>query len=157
MISSSPSRMMHGCRGKCQKVFGGVERGSGKLFLVAVHNRTKETLLALIKEWIRPRRTVDSDCWKSYDCLAEENYVHLTVNHSYCFVDLVTQWHTNTIESVWRHIKASLPVYNRQTDFCFYLAEFMFRASCQEKKVDVFTTFLELVRKRDWTDFTYGR
>ncbi|GFT20380.1 DDE_Tnp_IS1595 domain-containing protein [Trichonephila clavipes] len=83
-----------------QRVFGEVEKGSGKLFLVAVHNRPKETLLALIKEWIRPGTTIYSDCWKSYDCLAEENYVHLTVNHSYCFIDPVTQWHTNTIESV---------------------------------------------------------
>ncbi|GFT20377.1 uncharacterized protein TNCV_4963981 [Trichonephila clavipes] len=30
------------------------------------------------------------------------------------------------------------------------------QASCQEKKVYVFTTFLELVRECDWTDFTYG-
>ncbi|GFU38789.1 hypothetical protein TNCV_4545141, partial [Trichonephila clavipes] len=28
--------------------------------------------------------------------------------------------------------------------------------ACQEKEIDVFTTFLELVRERDWTDFTDG-
>ncbi|GFQ77052.1 DDE_Tnp_IS1595 domain-containing protein [Trichonephila clavata] len=77
-------------------IFGGVERGSGKLFFLAVHDQTKETLLALIKEWIRPRATIYSDCWKPYDCLAGENYVHLMVNRSYCFVDHVTQCLTNT-------------------------------------------------------------
>ncbi|GFT08100.1 DDE_Tnp_IS1595 domain-containing protein [Nephila pilipes] len=66
-----------GHRVEGQWVFGGVERGSGKLFLVAVHVRTKETLLSLIKEWIKPGTTIYSDCWKSYDCLADEDYEHL--------------------------------------------------------------------------------
>ena len=28
-----------------------------------------------------------SDCWKAYNCLNNKGYVHLTVNHSYNFVD----------------------------------------------------------------------
>ncbi|GFS54292.1 DDE_Tnp_IS1595 domain-containing protein [Trichonephila clavipes] len=47
-----------------QWVFGGVERGTGKMFLVAAHNRTKETLMALIQEWIKPGTTIYSDCWE---------------------------------------------------------------------------------------------
>ncbi|GFT58801.1 hypothetical protein NPIL_504661 [Nephila pilipes] len=52
--------------------------------------------------------------------------------------------------------KASLPTYNRKYDFKFYLGEFLFRASCEEKGIDTFNTFLELVRKIDWTNFTYA-
>jgi hypothetical protein len=37
-----------------QWVFGGLERGSGKCFLVPVETRDAETLMALIKEWILP-------------------------------------------------------------------------------------------------------
>jgi len=41
--------------------------------------RKSETLLALITEWILPGTTIISDCWRSYDCLEDEGYVHLKV------------------------------------------------------------------------------
>ncbi|GFX30957.1 DDE_Tnp_IS1595 domain-containing protein [Trichonephila clavipes] len=83
-----------------QWVFGGVERGTDKMFLVAAHNRTKETVMALIQEWIKPGTTIYSDCWKSYATLGQVDYNHLTVNHSLNFVDPVTNCHTNIIEKV---------------------------------------------------------
>ncbi|GFU20937.1 DDE_Tnp_IS1595 domain-containing protein [Nephila pilipes] len=36
------------------------------------------------------------------------------------------------------------------------MGEFLFRASYEEKGIDTFNTFLELVRKIDWTNFTYA-
>jgi len=68
-------------------IFGGYERGSKKIFILPVEDRTEQTLLACIKEWIVPGTTVVSDCWKSYNCLNSEGFQHLTVNHSYNFVD----------------------------------------------------------------------
>ncbi|KZS20891.1 Uncharacterized protein APZ42_012306 [Daphnia magna] len=50
-------------------VFGGVERGSGKCFLVTVIDRSANTLLEVTKECILPRSIIISDCWKSYDKL----------------------------------------------------------------------------------------
>lgn len=47
-----------------QWVFGGVERGTNKCFLVLVEKRDKTTLLNIIKEWILPGTTIISDCWK---------------------------------------------------------------------------------------------
>ncbi|GFQ64168.1 DDE_Tnp_IS1595 domain-containing protein [Trichonephila clavata] len=44
-----------------QWVFGGVERETGRCFLVAVHDRTAETLLGLIESWIEPGKTFISD------------------------------------------------------------------------------------------------
>ncbi|KYM95849.1 hypothetical protein ALC62_13500 [Cyphomyrmex costatus] len=72
---------------KGQWIFGGYEQVSKKVFVVPVENRTEQTLLAIIKEWILPGTTIVSDCWKSYDCLNNEGFQHLTVNHSYNFVD----------------------------------------------------------------------
>ncbi|XP_011345294.1 uncharacterized protein LOC105283873 isoform X2 [Ooceraea biroi] len=63
-------------------IFGGYERESGKIFLVPVPDCTGETLLGVIKEWILPGTTIMSDCWKSYNCLNNEGFQHLTVNHS---------------------------------------------------------------------------
>ncbi|GFT39633.1 DDE_Tnp_IS1595 domain-containing protein [Trichonephila clavipes] len=138
-----------------QWVFGGVERGPGKIFLVAVHNRTKETLIGLIQEWNKPGTTIYSVCWKSYATLGQVGYNHLTVNHSLNFVDPVTNCHTNTIESMWNHLKNTLPTYNRKRDFSFYLASFLYRISCKEEKVDAFNLFLEIVKK-DWENFQYS-
>jgi transposase-like protein len=72
---------------KGQWIFGGYERESKKIFVVPVEDRTTDTLLGCIKEWIVPGTTIVSDCWKSYDCLKHEGFQHLTVNHSYNFVD----------------------------------------------------------------------
>nr|XP_015839716.1 PREDICTED: LOW QUALITY PROTEIN: uncharacterized protein LOC107398813 [Tribolium castaneum] len=71
-----------------QWVFGGIECET-KCFFVAIPDRTSETLLSIIKERILPRTTIISDCWTAYDCLSQEHYYHLIVNHSLNFVDPV--------------------------------------------------------------------
>lgn len=45
-----------------QWVFGGIEEDSRKCFIATVENRTEETLLELIKEWIAPGTIIVSDC-----------------------------------------------------------------------------------------------
>lgn len=47
-----------------QWIFGGVERETGKCFLIPVERRDKDTLLVVIKEWILPGTLIISDCWK---------------------------------------------------------------------------------------------
>jgi len=77
---------------------------------VTVQDRTAETLIGLIKRWIKPGTKILSDCWKSYAMLESEGYIHETVNHSVTFVS-DTGVHTNTIESRWNSLKKSLPKY----------------------------------------------
>jgi hypothetical protein len=89
-------------------VFGGVERGSGRTFLETVNDRSADTLIELIKKWIRPGTTVITDCWAAYRSLPDEGFTHLRVNHSITFVDEDTGAHTNTIKSTWKHVKATL-------------------------------------------------
>ena len=67
-----------------QWVFGGFERGSKKCVLVPVPSRGSDVLLEVIKQWIHPGTTIISDCWKAYDCLSSEGFVHESVNHSRC-------------------------------------------------------------------------
>ena len=73
-----------------QWVFGGICHTDKSFFLQPVPSKDKETLVPLIKECIAPGKTIISDCWKSYDCLSEEDFEHLTVNHSQNFVDTQT-------------------------------------------------------------------
>jgi len=47
---------------KGQWVSDGVERESGGTFLVPVKDRTANTLMAIICDWIEPSTTVISDC-----------------------------------------------------------------------------------------------
>ena len=77
-----------------QWVFGGICHEDRKFFLDPVPNREKETLLPLITERIAAGTTIMSDCWKSYDCLSQEDFEHLTVNHLLHFVDPDTGCHT---------------------------------------------------------------
>ncbi|KAF8789164.1 putative transposase-like protein like [Argiope bruennichi] len=109
-------------------VFGGVERDSNKCFMAVVPVRTSETLISVLKEWVLPGSTVMSDCWKAYDCLASEAFVHLTVNHSLTFKDPDTGAHTNSIEGTWGACKRSLKGTRKVKDgMDGYLAEYIWR------------------------------
>ncbi|GFU89687.1 putative transposase-like protein [Trichonephila clavipes] len=118
-------------RGKRVKgtwVFGGIERSTNKGFFHVVQDRSKDTLLASIKSNIKEGTTIISDCWKSYDCLEDEGFLHLSVNHKMYFKDPETGTHTNSIEGSWSAIKKSLHGIRRCDDqFDSYLAEFMWR------------------------------
>jgi transposase-like protein len=71
---------------KGQWVFGGVERESGRTFLVPVPDRTADTLMTVIDTWIEPGTTVISNCWAAYRNLDAQGYTHRTVNHTISFV-----------------------------------------------------------------------
>jgi transposase-like protein len=131
-------------------VFGGVERETGRTFLVPVLNRDTDTLLAVIHKWIEPGTTVISDCWGAYNSLGSQGYTHLTVNHSLHFVNPDTGAHTNTIESTWRTVKAFLGQYNRGDGYEYHLAHYMFAARCKAQGVPPFMEFLHLIANIDW-------
>lgn len=118
-----------------QWVFGAFCRNTRSCFMVPVENRNRDTLLAIIKDRILPGTTVISDCWKAYDCLESEGFQHLTVNHSYNFVDPETAAHTNTIERQWREVKRRVPMFGRRKHhFVGYLATAMFKMRFPEVK-----------------------
>jgi transposase-like protein len=135
---------------KGQWVFGGVERESDKTLLVPVKDRTADTLMAIIRDWIEPGTTVISDCWGAYPDLESQGYTHRTVNHSIHFVDPHTGAQTNTIESTWRHVKVFLSRYTRGEDYVFHLAHHMFAARCKAEGVPPFLQFLHLIANTDW-------
>jgi len=120
---------------KGQWVFGGVERESGNTFLVPVPDRTSDTLMSIIRDWIEPGTTVISDSWAAYRNLGQQGYTHRTVNHSIHFVDPTIGAHTNTIESTWRSVKVFLGQYNRGEDCEFHLAHYLFAARCRAQRV----------------------
>lgn len=126
-------------------VFGGVERETGRCFMIPVESRGKDVLLCIIKHFILPQTTIISDCWRSYNCLQDEGFVHQTVNHSKTFKDPETGAHTNTIECSWRHAKETVGNHNSQSEFLAgKLSKYLFLKSCRIKMADPFTEFCNL-------------
>ena len=102
---------------KGQWVFGGICR-----------QRDKDTLLPIIRAHILPGTCVMSDMWKAYDCLKDEGYTHLTVNHGLNFVDPDTGAHTRRIENTWWGVKRSMPRTGTSKDLLeSYLQEWLWR------------------------------
>ena len=128
-----------------QWVFGGIEEGSRKCFIVPVDTRSEAELLPVIKRWIEPGTLIICDCWKSYCNLEKNGFEHATVNHSKEFVNKEGN-HTNKIEGQWRHMKASMPRFGvRKHMYSGYLAEFLWRYLHKEE--DLFEVFVNDITK----------
>lgn len=114
-------------------VFGGIERESGRCFLVEVPNRRADTLAACIEQHILPGSHIVSDGWAAYaniERIQNGIYQHSVVVHQHNFVnpddDSV---HTQNIENLWMRAKRKL---KRQFGtsralFPSYLHEFVYR------------------------------
>jgi len=81
-------------------ILGGVEVGSGKMFLVALPNRNAETLFTIMKQYIRRGSHVTVDFWKGYRPCDFDlmDWKYQAVNHSENWVDPEHGFCTNTIE-----------------------------------------------------------
>jgi hypothetical protein len=112
-------------------VFGGVERESGRMFLVPVPDRAVDTLMTAMNACIEPDTTVISDCWAAYRDLDALGYTRRTVNHTISFVNEKGD-HTNTIESKWGYVKAYLKSYKRPDHYIYHFAHYMFAARLKE-------------------------
>ena len=131
-----------------QWVFGGYERGTGRTFMVPVEDRSAETLLPIIKDWIMPETTIYSDCWAAYNCLQSEGYQHFTVNHTLHFKDPLSDTHINAIESSWRAAKTiTTGSSRRKAHIPGNLAKYMFYKRCEQLNLDRTEEFFRLAGK----------
>ena len=122
-----------------------------KTFLVPVPDRTADTLMTIIHDWIEPGTTVISDSWAAYRDFGSHGYTHHTVKHSIQFVNSDNGDHTNTIESTWRSVKTFLGQYNRGEDYEYHLAHYLFAARCKARGVSPYIQFIHLVANIDWS------
>ncbi|KAI8317993.1 hypothetical protein GQ54DRAFT_300943 [Martensiomyces pterosporus] len=127
-------------------VFGGIEiQGKRNVFLQAVEDRTRLTLVPVIMENIEDGSTIHSDMWKAYEGLEKiNNYEHKTVNHSKTFLDKETGVHTNRIEATWRAAKVLVPLPCRNVRRIQpYLDEYCWR---KRHRGELFTAFLSILQ-----------
>uniref|UniRef100_A0A915IQ30 Transposase n=1 Tax=Romanomermis culicivorax TaxID=13658 RepID=A0A915IQ30_ROMCU len=89
--------------------------------------------------------TIILDFWKAYDCLQDEGYEHLKVNHSFHFKDPDTGAHSNSMESLWHAAKVSFPSSGRiKAHIPGNLAGYMFEKRCDGMGLDRAVEFLTL-------------
>lgn len=119
-----------------------------KLKQLIKYFRAADILLPIIQEWIEPGTTIISDFWKAYNCLGNNGYQHLKVNHSLNFKDFETGAHTNAIESSWRAAKAIISTSGRKkTNIPGNLARYMFYKRCGELELNRTEEFFRLAGK----------
>lgn len=128
-----------------QWIFGLVERGSGRIALLTVNNRSATELIPKIIRTVLPGTTIMSDEWAAYRSLPQHGYIHQTVNHSQNFVDPHTGAHTQTIEGFWGNAKHMMKSMHGSSaaQLPSHLDEIMFRWN--HKNEDVFALLLQIM------------
>lgn len=142
---------------KGQWVFGGIDRETKKIFIEPVPSRSSKNLLEIIKRRIAPNTTIYSDCWKAYNCLTEEGFVHCSVNHKMNFVDPETSAHTQNIERVWRDLRSAIPKYGIiNKHYSAYIAEFLFKREHEYRdRIEAFFDTMARMYPITPTDFVH--
>lgn len=119
-----------------QIVIGGVERGSGHCFMVALPDQSENALVNQIIAWIEPGTTVIADCWSRPKRLSEESFRYLEENHSMTFCRADSESRINIDEAVEDFKNPAWCVFRR---VCYFI------------QADPFLKFLEIVQGIDWT------
>ena len=127
-------------------VFGGIERGSGKCFLVEVPDRRAVTLKETIVQYILPGTHIISDGWAAYAQIENINhgiYRHDVIVHHEHFVDPNDDAiHTQNVENLWMRVKRKLrrQFGTSETLFTSHLHEFVWRE--RHKNSAAFSAFI---------------
>ena len=132
-------------------VIGGIERSilktkikseNQRTFLLPIQKRNIKNIDKIINKYVKKGTTIYTDKWKGYNNLKNIGYKHLTVNHKKNFKDPITGVHTNSIESLWNHLKQSIPLRNRNKKYILlHLREFQWRK--RNKEYNIWKKFLK--------------
>lgn len=115
------------------------------------NRRNAETLIPLIEKHVEPGSTIVSDCWGAYNNLDQRGYNHLTVNHTYNFVDPITFANTQTIESNWRPLKNALRVKGVHKDYyAHHFCEYLWRRHVRRTGREFFESLLDDISQLEW-------
>lgn len=128
-------------------MFGEFKVETGLIFMVPVEHRNRETLLPVLKDRITPGTKVMSICWEAHDCLEDEGYKQLTVNHKIVFVFGHTGAATNHLEACWDHAKDSLwKKEQKEENPCQLLGEIFIPQQTPQAENGSFSHFLQNCR-----------
>ncbi len=131
-------------------ILGIIESGSKefRLEICPGNSRSAATLLPLIQKHVELGSTIVTDKWAGYNCLKDNGYLHLTVNHSDNFVDPNTGAHTQNIECEWRPLKHRISRGGVHTKYLAdHLCEYLWLREISRKNQDPFAELLKAIRR----------
>ncbi|XP_078023665.1 uncharacterized protein LOC144462879 [Epinephelus lanceolatus] len=73
--------------------------------LKLVRHRSRRNLLPIIRKYVVGGSHILSDCWRAYNTLQQQGFIHFEVNHRRFFVHPQTGAHTQHLERAWRTFK----------------------------------------------------
>jgi hypothetical protein len=129
--------------------FTDIHTGELRIIKCPDNKRDTITLIPLIRQHIKRRTTIITDCWGGYNELEQFGYNHLTVNHSdpnNPFINTKTGANTQTIESAWRAMKrricrGGVP----REELTAHLCEYIWQRDMKKKKLDPFVHLIKLL------------
>ena len=124
--------------------------GPFRIEICPENKRDADTLLPLIQRHVAPETTIITDCWGSYNRLSDLGYNHLTVNHTYNFVDPVTYAHTQHIEANWRPLKRKITAGLRDEYLAGHLCEYLWRREVERNNSFFFESLIRDIGQIDW-------
>ncbi|CAI9735744.1 Hypothetical predicted protein [Octopus vulgaris] len=125
-------------------VFGGIERGSEKCFLVPIEYQNKEAFEAAIIRWILPGTLIVSDIWAEYleiDQIQQGIYTHELIDYN---DSEDTEIHTRNIDKLWIRLKKQFQRKHIKFLFQSFLTEFTWRAHF--KNTDKFAALIYCIK-----------
>lgn len=133
-----------GHHGEGYWVFGGIERESGKCFLVELPNNKTETLIACIIDHFLPGTYIVSGNWASHaniERIDQGIYQHTVVDPNDSFT------HIKNVENLWKQVERKLKIQlgNDRGNSISYLYELMYRSHFQNN--DIFKHFIITLRQ----------
>ncbi|KAL3119758.1 hypothetical protein niasHT_006448 [Heterodera trifolii] len=140
-----------GRRVREQWVFGMYDVHAHVGIVQLVPDRTRNTLLPIIEQYVLPGTTIHSDQWAPYmgGAIAAipvvPPYVHQSVNHAQNFVDPLTGAHTNHVENFWKNLKMkNKAMSGTQRDLLpGYMDEYMWRQFYGKKTLLAFENIFD--------------
>ena len=94
-------------------VLGAVETSGAtpfpRVWVMTVPNRSRATLIPVLKYKIHQESICHSDGWSAYYILGQHFQEWDWVNHKYYFKDPVSKVHTNNMEGLWTWLKKDIP------------------------------------------------
>ena len=118
----------------------GICRKTDEIFVALCpdNKRDSATFMSITEQHVDERSTIMTDCCQ----LEQDNWNHLTVNHSMNFVDPTTVAYTQNIENMWWQMKRNLPS-THGGNLLLHFAQYLWRRKFDGANCHLCTTFLQ--------------
>lgn len=116
-------------------VMGGVNKINNNNFFTVIDRNRREDFFNAIREWVLPGSVLISECWKSYNCYSDEEFMHLCTTRNLTFKNAVVSERDKSIAEARSSFEGPLKKdCENGVVFDMDLAEYIWRKQCNNTK-----------------------